>query len=259
MLEFGFTQPVGMAGCYASGTGEARKSRSCSFPLLEASRPSSCASYPQEAALLTQIQKSEFGNGIPEESHMRVLESRALLLLLLCLAGSIHIASAQVITQEPGEVVRVNTDLVQTHVTVVDRQNRFVEGLSQNQFELRVDGKAAPIVFFDRVKGNPTEAQSVKVAYPGVTTASVAGRRIIFFVDDVHLGVESIDPVRKGLLHFIEHEMLPGDEVMIASASGQLGFLQQFSENPAVLSAAVAKINRRPNSVQDTENVAISE
>jgi hypothetical protein len=37
------------------------------------------------------------------------------------------------------DVVRVNTDLVQSDVTVVDRQGRFVEGLRADQFELRIE------------------------------------------------------------------------------------------------------------------------
>ena len=50
------------------------------------------------------------------------------------------------------EVVRITTDLVQTAVTVVDKDGRFVDGLDRNQFELTVDGKPRPINFFERVK-----------------------------------------------------------------------------------------------------------
>jgi hypothetical protein len=48
------------------------------------------------------------------------------------------------------DVIRVSTELVQTGVTVVDKQGRFVEGLDRDQFELRVNGKEQPVAFFER-------------------------------------------------------------------------------------------------------------
>src|SRR5919202_741047 len=50
------------------------------------------------------------------------------------------------------EVVRISSDLVQTDVMVFDKQGKFVEGLRPEQFELRVDGRARQIVFFERVE-----------------------------------------------------------------------------------------------------------
>jgi hypothetical protein len=44
---------------------------------------------------------------------------------------------------KPDDVIRVDTDLVQTNVVVVDKNGRFVEGLKQDQFVLKIDGKAA--------------------------------------------------------------------------------------------------------------------
>src|ERR1041384_6447496 len=49
------------------------------------------------------------------------------------------------------EVIRVSTELVQTGVTVVDKQGRFVDGLDRDKFELRVNGKEQPVAFFERV------------------------------------------------------------------------------------------------------------
>ena len=39
------------------------------------------------------------------------------------------------------EVVRVYTELVQTDVMVFDKQGHFVDGLTKDNFELRIDGK----------------------------------------------------------------------------------------------------------------------
>ena len=49
------------------------------------------------------------------------------------------------------DVIRINTDVVQTDVVVLDRAGRFVEGLQREQFELRVDSRPQTISFFDLI------------------------------------------------------------------------------------------------------------
>ena len=49
------------------------------------------------------------------------------------------------------EVVRINTELVQTDVMVFDKEGKFVNGLKPEQFELLVDGQSQPVAFFDAV------------------------------------------------------------------------------------------------------------
>ena len=63
--------------------------------------------------------------------------------------------------QQPSDdVLRINTDLVQTAVTVLDKKGNFVEGLDRAQFELHVDGQPRQISFFERVTaGSEREAQ----------------------------------------------------------------------------------------------------
>ena len=80
--------------------------------------------------------------------------------LLVCLCAFPLIASAQNPLPQPppqgqkqreDEILRVNTELVQTGVAVVDKQGRFVDGLQREQFELRVDGQLVPVSFAERV------------------------------------------------------------------------------------------------------------
>ena len=53
------------------------------------------------------------------------------------------------------------------------------------------------------------------------------------------------------LLDFIDREMGEGDLVAVASASGRIGFLQQFTDNKEVLRAAVARVGHVPYVVSD--------
>ena len=55
------------------------------------------------------------------------------------------------------------------------------------------------------------------------------------------------------MTNFIENEMNQNDEAAITSASGQIGFLQQLTDQKAVLRAALARVKYRPYSVRDFE------
>jgi VWFA-related protein len=201
-----------------------------------------------------------------------LLARRAFIAASLCVAIFVSIVSGQQTPaqDEPDDVVRISTELVQTSVMVFDKQGRFVEGLKPEQFELKVDGKPVQLSFFERVMaGTASEEKLIATAARGATTASTAssipsstsfrGRTIVFFIDDLHLSADSVDRTRKTILEFVENQMAPTDQVAIASASGQIGFLQQFTELKAVLRAAIARLNYRPYTVRDAENITMTE
>ena len=181
-------------------------------------------------------------------------------LLMFCVASLLNTPAA--IAQQPqkqaDDVVRVNTELVQTGITVTDKNGRFVDGLNREQFQLVVDGQPRPIAFFERVTaGSAREEQLATRAELGLTPtkppaipASVRGRSIVFFIDDLHLSPDSMNRTRQMLRHFLEGEMNSKDSVAITSSSGQIGFLQQFTNNKRVLEAAIARLNPRPYDVQ---------
>ena len=87
---------------------------------------------------------------------MRIVNVRSLsnyLLILSCLVSA-RVVSAQTKPEKPGEqadVVRVNTELVQTDVTVFDKAGHFVSGLKPEEFAFRVDNKPQAIAFFEQV------------------------------------------------------------------------------------------------------------
>jgi VWFA-related protein len=174
----------------------------------------------------------------------------------LLLAASL---SAQTNPQKPNEpsqadVIRVNTELVQTDVMVFDKDGHFVDGLKGDQFALKVDGKPAPVSFFERVTsgrlpsepGSDSGGKTANVTGAGQAISTIsAGRTIIFFVDDLHLSPASVVRTRKALTDFIDRGMADNDQVAITSSSGQIGFLQQLSNDRFALSAAVARLNYR--------------
>ncbi len=169
------------------------------------------------------------------------MRSCLIFLLLVC-----SVAHAQ--QQEP-DVLRTNTELVQTAVTVLDKKGNFVEGLQRDQFQLVVDGKPRPVAFFERVAaGSPRELEIAASNIGNARTPAPAaapripGRTIVFFIDDLHLSPDSMNRTRMMLQHFLDREMSSKDNVAILTASGQIGFLEQFTNNRAVLDAAMARL-----------------
>lgn len=173
-------------------------------------------------------------------------------------------------SQEPqkpaDDVVRITTELVQTGVVVLDKQGRFVEGLKPEQFSLKVDGRPVTPAFVEHVVAGTRREEKLETsrANPGAAAGTPAepsyrGRTIIFFVDDLHLSADSVQRTRKGILEFVENEMTIEDQVAVASPSGQIGFLERFSDLKPVVRAAVSRLNHKPYAVRDHEQIPMTE
>ncbi len=197
--------------------------------------------------------------------------------LICCLAllSTLHAqrqSASQTQQTPPAEqdegVIRINTDLVQTDVTVFDKSGRFVDNLSREQFELRVDGKPQPISFFERVTAGSFNEDAQLAAARGAARysknpASVRpldrGRTIFFFVDDLHLSFDSFARTRKTILRFIANEMGQNDQAVIVSTTAQTGFLGQLTDNKTVLRAAAARLFFHDRATRDTERPPMSQ
>jgi VWFA-related protein len=171
--------------------------------------------------------------------------------------------------QDQPDVLRVYTDIVQTDVMVFDKQGRFVDGLKSSDFELRIDGTPKQVEFFEKVTaGSINEEMQIAAARGSARTKApnVAGpapldrgRPIFFYVDDLHLDLPAWQATRKLITRFIDNEMGQNDEAAIASATGQIGFLQQLTDNKAVLRMALERLKVHPYSVRDFERPTMTE
>ncbi len=166
-------------------------------------------------------------------------------------------------SQEPSDdVVRVRTDLVQTSVAVFDKHGKFINNLRAEDFELRIDGKPYPVLFFDRVVNGvaadlpQTEPRNTRSA--AMLAPEDRARTVLFFVDDLHLSNESIGRARKMLSHYLDQEMGENDQVVIASTSGRLGLLQQLTSEKEVLRAAVERLKYFPQDLADSDRPRMS-
>lgn len=193
------------------------------------------------------------------------------LLLLFCLDAQPFYAQSQTpaATQKTTAdgTIRVGVGLVQTNVTVFDRQGRFVDDLKAEQFQLLVDGKPQSIDFFELVtEGGPTEERASAKVTPSISIPSRktsirpdAGRTLLFFLDDLHLSAESMMRSRAALLSLINQNMGVNDRAAIFTSSRQLGFLQQLSDNKAVLRLAVARLTFNNEAIRDLSRPVMTE
>jgi VWFA-related protein len=195
-------------------------------------------------------------------------------LLLISTASCLFLFPATVFSQtkpeppktepEAQDVIKFDTSLVQTDVTVFDKNGRFVDGLKPEQFLLKIDKTQREISFFERVTagGMSREREDGKPGQPttGDTPKTNAQRRsVIFYVDDLHLAPDSLERTRKSLLEFINSGIAQNDLVAITSPSGQIGFLQQLTSDKEALREAVARLNYRTDRKRDMEKPPMSE
>ena len=187
--------------------------------------------------------------------------------LLLLLAWSA--IQAQTATPTPpksqDEVVRVYTELVQTDVMVFDKQGKFVKGLTKDNFDLRIDGKPRDIEAFEEIMAGSNE-ESQLAAARGATTLNLKrpvpldrGRIVFFYIDDLHMDLSGVVAAKKVITTFIEKEMGQNDQAAIASATGQIGFLQQLTNDRMILRTALDRLSPRSFSVIDGERPPMTE
>ncbi len=194
------------------------------------------------------------------------------LLVLICLLGAGTTALAQTTptptptpTPRPtDEVIRTFTELVQTDVMVFDKQGNFVRDLTRDNFELRIDGKVKTLQSFELITAGGNEEAQLAAARgnSSVTRGSTVdnravpldrGRTVFFYVDDFHLDHYGLVSTKKVLTSFIEKQMGQNDQVAIASGTGQIGFLQQLTDDRNVLRIAISRLGHKQFSVEDSD------
>src|SRR5262245_1719599 len=91
-------------------------------------------------------------------------------------------------TQANPDVLRTNTELVQTGVSVFDKQGHFVDGLTRPDFELEVEGRRVPISFFENIVAGSVRDREARIVgsepnkQERSSPVSVRHRTIVFFI-----------------------------------------------------------------------------
>jgi len=146
-------------------------------------------------------------------------------------------------------VIRATTRLVQVDVVVTDSSGHPVkERLSEKDFTILEDGKPQKISFFSFQQFEDQEKQKHLPPQlpPHVTTnrpeyRRAAGPPIILLMDGVNTPVENQIVVRQQMLKFLADHFDPGMRIAVFLLGNELTMLQDFTSNPALLTAAMQK------------------
>lgn len=136
-------------------------------------------------------------------------------------------------------VIRRQTNLVPVRVVVRDKQGRSVAGLAENQFQVFDQGQPQKLVFFQEVT-SPSHAPSVTSTTGVKQTRQAEPRFIAFYFDDLHAGINDIQPMRKATERFLADSMQPDDLAALYTSSGKE--MVEFTRDAARLREVLAKI-----------------
>jgi VWFA-related protein len=154
------------------------------------------------------------------------------------------------------DVVRITTNLVQVDVSVT-KHGKPVTDLQPEDFEIFEDGKPQTITNFSyvsNVPGNaspaaPPVAKSKEETAPLIAPAKVnlndQRRTIALVVDDLGMSFESMSRLRPQIKKFLD-TLLPNDLIAIIRTGGDVGALQQFTNDRRVLQNAIDHLRWNP-------------
>jgi VWFA-related protein len=155
------------------------------------------------------------------------------------------------------DVVKITTNLVQVDA-VVTKNGKAVTDLKAEDFEIYEDGKKQTITSFayisnipgsaSRDSASPSSPKKNETAAPPAPPIQrdVSRRTVGIVVDDLGISAESMTHVRRQVRKFIAEEVQPNDLVAIIRTGGEMGALQQFTNDKRMLNRAVERLRWNP-------------
>ena len=158
-------------------------------------------------------------------------------------------------TSDDDDVVRITTNLVQLDA-VVTKNNKPVTDLTADDFEILEDGKPRFITNFTYVSSiaKPADQSEPNIASSSKSKNAVMApaapfkpsephRTIAFVFDDIGSSAGSMGSAKKQMRKFVEEEMQPNDLVAIIRTGGEVGALQQFTNDKRILLRAIESLH----------------
>lgn len=182
------------------------------------------------------------------------MKNKACALLLSFCVLLPALAQTKPVPQKPGddqdEVLKITTNLVQVDA-VVTKDGKMVTNLTADDFEIYEDGKQQTITSFAYISNVPKSAVARDKNSPDGPPVAVVNpnephRTVAFVIDDLGMAAESISQARMRLRKFITEQLQPNDLVAVIRTGGELGALQQFTNDKRLLYRAVDRLRWNP-------------
>ncbi len=157
----------------------------------------------------------------------------------------------------------VDVNVVNVEVFVTDRQGQTVTGLSQDDFELLVDGKPTPITnFYAEVLGQPVALPTPETrpeTTPGATTlvpSSIVREdqklHLIVFIDNSHIRAPNRKRIFEAVRDFLDNNLNPDDVVTVVSYNRSVFVHTDFTNSRQIINRVLDDLSDTAAATQDT-------
>ncbi len=178
--------------------------------------------------------------------------------IALLVAGLPLVVSATAVAQEKQEktdaqsatsVFKSRSDLVLLPVVVSDKRGKHVPGLTRENFELLENGKPQKIAIFEEEVGTTSPILRVVTNQPNAFTNDIAADarpRVLEIIALDMLNTQFTDQgnARKAMLNFLANSTHTNALMaLVGIQSSGLKMIHDFTDDPAVLAAALKKVN----------------
>ncbi|HKR64972.1 MAG TPA: hypothetical protein VJZ00_14660, partial [Thermoanaerobaculia bacterium] len=188
---------------------------------------------------------------------MRILAAVMLTLLVVLYAVAVGPAHAQTLSET------VEVRVLEIEAVVLDRNGKPVEGLTRDDFEVKLDGKPADVTNFFRVRrgvigsSNATERAAGEKVVPAMQSES----RLVVVFDDFHLRQASRKRALDALRRYIESSHDDGISFMLLRWNGSMSVRLSPTKDRQSMLRAIEKLERESSTLlgADTERRRIIE
>jgi VWFA-related protein len=181
------------------------------------------------------------------------MKHRTILALVLSFCIFLPVLGQTTPADNKDDVVKITTNLVQIDA-VVTKDGKPVKDLKAEDFEIYEDGRKQTVTSFAYISnvGTPPAAApdnkgGSTPAIPGLPAPpikrDVPRRTIAIVVDDLGLSLQSMSIARGQVRKFVAQQIEPNDLVAIIRTGGEVGVLQQFTNDPRLLKRAADKLS----------------
>jgi VWFA-related protein len=153
----------------------------------------------------------------------------------------------------------VDVNVVNVEVFVTDRQGQTLTGLTQDDFELRVDGKPATITnFYAEVLGQPVRLETPTPPPPGTVPTPITLAQedqklhLIVFIDNSHISPTNRKRLFRALRDFLENNYSPDDAVTVVSYNRSVFVHSDFTSSREIIDRVLDDLSETAASTQVT-------
>jgi VWFA-related protein len=158
--------------------------------------------------------------------------------------------------QEPEDIVRVKSNLVNVDVIVRDKSGKYLSDLRAEDFTLLEDGVPQKLEFFD----SPLRGSDKSQVDRGTGTSRDLPVNVIALVlDSQTTDIPNLKRVREGTIKYVQDQITGNDMVALFSVTSGLQLLHPFTEDKTQIISALQNAGTTPATAKNFEQKNIAE